>query len=146
MEAGGKKYQEMHVDGGTMAQVFVYPPSFNVREATEELGIVRERKLYVIRNSRLDTDWAEVDRRTLSIAGRAVSSLIHTQGVGDLYRIFSVATRDGFEFHLAYIPPDFNAPHKEEFDTDYMQALFTRARTMAKDGYPWEKTPPGYSP
>lgn len=25
VEAGGQKYQEMHVDGGAMAQVFVYP-------------------------------------------------------------------------------------------------------------------------
>ena len=25
--ANGKPYQEMHVDGGAMAQVFVYPPA-----------------------------------------------------------------------------------------------------------------------
>ena len=32
VEADGKQYQEMHVDGGTMAQVFLYPPSMNLRE------------------------------------------------------------------------------------------------------------------
>ena len=30
VEAGGKPYQEMHVDGGAMAQVFLYPPSIQV--------------------------------------------------------------------------------------------------------------------
>lgn len=33
VEAGGNKYQEMHVDGGTSAQVFVYPPSLRLKEA-----------------------------------------------------------------------------------------------------------------
>ena len=28
--ANGRSYQEMHVDGGTMAQVFVYPPLLHV--------------------------------------------------------------------------------------------------------------------
>lgn len=32
VEAGGQPRQEMHVDGGTVAQVFVYPPALNVAE------------------------------------------------------------------------------------------------------------------
>ena len=31
VEAGGRPYQEMHVDGGTVAQVFVYPAGLNLR-------------------------------------------------------------------------------------------------------------------
>ena len=31
VEADGKSYEEMHVDGGASAQVFVYPPGFGVR-------------------------------------------------------------------------------------------------------------------
>lgn len=69
VEVDGKTYQEMHVDGGTSSQVFVYPPSLNVGST----GIVRERRLYVIRNARLDPDWAQVERKTFSIAGRAPS-------------------------------------------------------------------------
>jgi hypothetical protein len=30
VEVDGKPYQEMHVDGGASAQVFVYPPSLHV--------------------------------------------------------------------------------------------------------------------
>lgn len=142
--AGGKQYQEMHVDGGAVAQVFVYPPSFKLKENAHKMGIDRERNLYVIRNARLDPDWSEVERRTLTIAGKAISSLIRTQGIGDLYRIYLNAQRDGLDYNLAYVPSTFNAPHKEDFDKDYMGQLFQTGYDAAVKGYPWAKTPPGY--
>ena len=104
----------------------------------------RERVLYVIRNARLDPNWASVDRRTMDIAARAVSSLIHTQGIGDLYRVYLIAERDDADFNLAYIPETFNVPHREEFDTEYMKALFQVGYEMAVQGYPWQKEPPGF--
>ncbi|MEW6037623.1 MAG: patatin-like phospholipase family protein [Pseudomonadota bacterium] len=143
VEAGGKRYQEMHVDGGAMAQVFVYPPSLRLGEAAKKEGVTRERRLYVIRNARLDPDWAQVDRQTLSIAGRAITSLIQTQGIGDLYKIYATAQRDGIDYNLAYIPKTFYAPHKEDFDTEYMRKLFQTGYDLAAKGYRWEKTPPG---
>ncbi len=144
VEAGGRTYQEMHVDGGTMTQVFVYPPSLNIRKLAADLKLQRERKVYIIRNSRLDPEWAQVDRRILSIVGRAITTLIHTQGLGDLFRIYLTTQRDGIDFHLAYIPASFDAPHEQEFDTEYMRALFKFGYDMAVPGYPWHKAPPGY--
>jgi hypothetical protein len=143
VEVDGKPYQEMHVDGGAMAQVFVYPPSLKLAEQAKQQGLVRERHLYVIRNARLDADWAEVDRQTLSIVGRAISSLIQTQGVGDLYKIYITAQRDGIDYNLAYIPQSFSAPHKEDFDSGYMRKLFQTGYDMAVKGYRWDKVPPG---
>ena len=63
---------------------------------------------------------------------------------GDLFRIHSVALRDGVDFNLAFIPPTFNAPHPDDFDTGYMTTLFQLGYDMAAKGYPWEKAPPGY--
>ena len=143
VEADGTRYQEMHVDGGAMAQVFVYPPSLKLGETAKQQGIVRERHLYVIRNARLDPDWAEVERQTFSIAGRAISSLIQTQGVGDLYKIYTTAQRDGIDYNLAYIPKTFYAPHKEDFDSEYMRKLFQTGYDLAVKGYRWDKVPPG---
>jgi predicted acylesterase/phospholipase RssA len=140
VEADGGQYQEMHVDGGAMAQVFLYPPSINISKSKAPQ---RERKAYIIRNSRLDTEWAQVERRTLSISARAVTSLIATQGVGDLYRIYATTQRDGVAFNLAYIPSTFNEPHPHEFDTEYMRKLYDLAYGMAVKGYPWDKVPPG---
>lgn len=144
VEVDGRPYQEMHVDGGAMAQVFVYPPSIDLDELSEARGGVRARTLYVVMNARLDPEWANTERRALSIAGRAITSMIHTQGVGDLYRIYLTAQRDQVDFKLAYIPASFEHPHREEFDTDYMRALYETGYRMAVQGYPWEQTPPDY--
>lgn len=146
VEADGKPYQEMHVDGGAIAQVFVYPSAIHVKEEASAAGFIRERRLYVIRNARLDPDWAEVERKTMSIAQRAISSLIHTQGIGDLYRIYTTTQRDGVDFNLAFIPPSFDAPHKEQFDTEYMRRLYGVGYAMAEKGFQWAKTPPGFEP
>ena len=143
VEAGGKRYQEMHVDGGTMAQVFVYPASMRISEEAAAVGVTRERRLYVIRNARLDPDWASVERSTMSIAGRSIASLIHSQGIGDTYRIYAVAQRDGVDFNLTFIPSSFNFPHKEEFDNEYMRKLYAVGYDQAAKGIPWAKTPPG---
>lgn len=146
VEAGGKKYQEMHVDGGASAQVFVYPPLLDFAElAGKDLtrSAQRERRAYVIRNGRLDPEWSQVERQTLSITGRAISSLIASQGIGDVYRIYSTTQRDGVDFNLAYIPKTFDAPHPHEFDTEYMRKLYELAYGLAVTGYRWQKAPPG---
>lgn len=137
-------FQEMHVDGGASTQVFLYPSSAAIKAA--ELGIKRRtnRQAYIIRNSRLDPRWSETERRTLSVAGKAISQLIQTQGIGDLYRIYSTAQSDDVGFNLAYIGSDFNEPHTEEFDTKYMNALFQYGYAQAIKGYPWSKYPPGF--
>ena len=141
VEVDGTAYEEMHVDGGASTQVFLYPPQLNVASS----GVSRERVLYVIRNARLDPEWAQVERQVMSIAGRAISSLIQTQGVGDLYRIYLTTQRDGFDFNLAYIPKSFTRTLKEPFETAYMQELFELGYDLAVAGYPWEKAPPGFT-
>jgi predicted acylesterase/phospholipase RssA len=140
----GQAYQEMHVDGGASAQVFIYPPGLHVAQISKENRITRDRRAFVIRNSRLDPDWADTKRATMSIAGRAVSSLIQNQGVGDLYRIYATTERDGVDFNLAYIPSSFDVPLPEPFDQHYMQELFKLGYELARSGYPWEKAPPGF--
>jgi len=139
VEAAGHAYQEMHVDGGATQQVFVLPAKFLLGKVAQ-----RDRTLYVIRNSRLSVASVQVERNTLSIARRAISSLIHTQGVGDLYQIAAIAKRDRGHFRLAYIPDSFVQPAPDDFDRDYMNALFLVAYQLGRDGYPWAKEPPGF--
>jgi hypothetical protein len=142
----GKQYQEMHVDGGASSQVFIYPPYFHMKEIAASKGFDRKRVLYIIRNDRLDPDWTDVHRRTLSIASKAISSLIHTQGNGDLYRMYLTASRDGLDYNLAFIPSDFTLVSKSQFDQAYMTQLFAKGYDAAVKGYPWQKFPPGYGP
>lgn len=142
----GVRHQEMHVDGGASRQVFMYPQTLHLQEAAGARGADRKRAVYIIRNARLDPDWASVDRRLMSIVGRSVSSLIQTQGLGDLNRMYLTSTRDKIDYNLAYIPRDFTAPKKSDFDVAYMTPLFERGRQLSAAGYPWAKYPPGYDP
>ncbi|MFG0275822.1 MAG: patatin-like phospholipase family protein [Phycisphaerales bacterium] len=145
VEAGGRRFDEMHVDGGATAQLFTYAAGVDARAAIERLGIDAPT-LYIIRNARLDPEWETVRPRLGAIIGRTITSLIRTQGLGDLYQSYLLSQRDGFDFRLAYIPEDFDLEPAESFDPVYMTALFERGRAAAADGYPWATAPPGYDP
>ncbi|HEX6092565.1 MAG TPA: patatin-like phospholipase family protein [Dongiaceae bacterium] len=137
VELDGKPYQELHVDGGAIAQMFLYPPSIDINKLTH-----RNRTAYLIRNAREDPEWQSVERQTLSIAGRAVSTMIHTSGTNDLLRIYFVTQRDGVDYNLAYIGSDFSHPEAGDFDKGYMNALFDYAYQQSRHGYSWKKVPP----
>ena len=150
VEADGQRFDEMHVDGGVMNQVFLYgsmldPQEF--RKNSNDDGLPnREARVYVIRNSQLKPDWQEVNPRVQSIGPRSISSLIKAQGIGDLFRIFTTARRDRLDFHLAFIPDSLDTNREDEFDNRVMNLLFDAGYDLAKRGYPWRKAPPGYFP
>ena len=142
VEAGEQSYDELHVDGGATSQVFLYPVGLNFDDVLDKLEIPGRPKVYIIRNARLDPMYEQVKPKTLPVAGRAISSIIRTQGIGDLYRIYLATLRDGLDFNLAYIPKDFTEKASEDFDTEYMRKLYELAFDMANEGYPWQKMPP----
>jgi hypothetical protein len=74
----GKTYQEMHVDGGAFAQTFLYPSALTRNRAQRKRTgqPVVEARAFIIRNGRLDPEWAAAERRTLGIAGRAISTMM----------------------------------------------------------------------
>jgi predicted patatin/cPLA2 family phospholipase len=144
VEAEGKQYDELHVDGGTGSQVFVYPAAIDWEYITEKLKVQGKPQVYVIRNSFLDPDYRGITRNVMPIASRTIDSLIRTQGVGDLYQIYALCERDGNDFNLAYIPSDFTEDPSEGFDPVYMKKLLERGYQMALDGYPWQHAPPGF--
>ena len=139
VEVDGAKYQELHVDGGAIAQLFLYPPSIDLKNA----GVKRERHAYIIRNARLDPDYAVTERRTISVAGRAVSTMLSASGHNDVLRTYFVTQRDGVDYNLAYIGTDFQMTEKGQFEQPYMRALYDYGFEQAKAGRAWHKTPPG---
>ena len=92
----------------------------------------------------LEPRYTEVENKIFTIMGRSLSSMIRTQGIGNMYEIYLMAKRDDLAYHLAYIPGSFTDESNEAFDPVYMKRLFDLAFETAKDGYPWEKVPPGY--
>ncbi len=140
--AGGAVYDEMHVDGGATREVFLVPTQFMAKKTDSALGINPIRRAYIIRNGHVAPEYKPVTAKTLSIAGRAVSSLIKSQGVGDLYELYVFAQRNGIDYNLAYIPGDFLDTSTQAFDPVYMTKLYDLGFKLAQAGYPWKKTPP----
>lgn len=139
VELDGKKYQELHVDGGAIAQLFLYPPSIDMSAS----NIKRERYAYIIRNARLDPDYAMAERRTITIAGRAIATMLAASGVNDVLRTYFVSKRDKVDYNLTYIGRDFDFPKKGEFDQAYMNALYEYGVREIVEGRAWHKAPPG---
>jgi len=109
-----------------------------------QVGLKGKSRIYVIRNSFIKPDWKTVKPKIVPILGNTISTLIRTQGLGDLYRIYLGAQRDGMDYNLAFIPS--NEKPKEVFDPEYMGKLFDLGYQMTKNGYLWEKVPPGFEP
>lgn len=141
----GARLQEMHVDGGAFAQAFLYPPSLtrDRRERIRRRQPVADITAYVIRNARLDPDWSVVERRTLGIAGRAISTMIAASGQNDLTRIYNTTQQDQVAFRLAFIGTDFDRQLTTPFEQAYMRALFANGLARAQAGFPWAPSPPG---
>lgn len=137
VEAEGRRYSEMHVDGGVTAQLFLYPSSVDWRQVTQRLRVIGKPTLYVVRNAKLTPEWNPVQRNLLQIAGATISTLIRTQGVGDLAQTYLNAQRDGLEFRLTYIPSTFNVVPRQPFDREYMQQLHVTGYRAARDGTAW---------
>jgi len=149
VQAAGQEYDEMHVDGGVKAEVMLYGEAISFFTASKKLGPLmpqRPRKLYLIRNAQVAPEYASIKPHLWAIGPRAISSLTKNQGVGDLYRLYVLAQRDGIDYNLAFIPLDFHSKRNSEFDTKYMNQEFELAYNLARPGYKWHKYPPGYEP
>ena len=142
VEVDGEQYDEMHVDGGTSSQVFLYPPQLDHKILSEILKRDIEAHIYVIRNARLDPAWKTVKPRLASIAAGTISTLILNQGMGNIELMYFLAMRDGYDYNLAYIPSEFKEEPKETFDPAYMKKLFDVGYKLARTGYAWQKIPP----
>ena len=142
VELDGKKYQEMHVDGGAVAQLFVYPASIDISKS----GIRRERHAYIIRNGKLDPNYSASKRQTLSVAGRSISTMLTASGKNDVLRVYFLAKRDGIDYNLAYIGSDFTTTEAGAFEPPYMRALYDYGYQQGRAGGGWHKVPPQVEP
>ena len=136
----GRTYDEMHVDGGTAAQMFLYPSNVDWRELQEDLNVQGRPQAYIIRNSQVRPEYSPVDPKLPAIAAKTIDTLIRNQGVGDAYRIYALADRDGVDVFITWIPRDaVDVESDEVFDPDYMSALFDLAARRTLNGETWKQ-------
>lgn len=147
VEAAGKTFTEMHVDGGLEAQVMIYENALAPFSRISGLPEgARRRTIYIVRNQKISAEWQHVQPLLTKIAIRSIDSLTKSQGIGDLFRLYLYSERDKMEYHLAYIPHTFTETPKTAFDNAYMKKLFAVGEKLGEKGYSWHRYPPEYEP
>ncbi len=142
----GKRYDEMHTDGGTVAQVFSTAGTMDLGAAAEAAGRTDREgyrgTLYIIRNGKLGPEPQAVRRRLPEITGRAISTMIKYSAFNDLHRIRASTENEKLGFRFIAIPDEFESQADEPFDPEEMQRLFELGYKMGLSGNAWRDTPP----
>jgi predicted acylesterase/phospholipase RssA len=141
VEAHGKHFQEMHVDGGVGGQLFVAPPA--LMESSSGYR-VPATQLYIVVNSGLGREFEVVDRSTPAILAQTVGTAVKADLRLMLDRTYVAAKNSGVGFNVATIPADFYAPSRGPFDPDYMKALFKAGFDQGNSANPFAGKPPPY--
>lgn len=146
VEVDDSRYDEMHVDGGVMTQVFFYGFTLDLISAVREVKpeIRRNRgRIYILRNGSLGVRPSITERKLLDITNRTLDNMVRAMSWGDLYRVYTITRDRGIDFNYAAIPDDFDWQGKETFDKAEMNRLYQVGYELARNGYDWRKVPPG---
>lgn len=145
VEADGQHYQEMHVDGGSTANVFHVGQMIDYKKLRAELkdvSLEMPRRTYLIRNGLVRPDYQSVKPKLIPIAGRSVATMLKANNSGDMFRIYALCKIEGMEFNIAYIPDEHHPEAKEIFDKAEMAKVFDLGFRKAVSGTAWSKTLP----
>jgi predicted acylesterase/phospholipase RssA len=141
VEANGKRFAEMHVDGGLGGQFFVAPAALMATNSDYRLPATQ---LYIVVNTGLERDFTVVERFAPSILTQAVGAAVKFDTRLMLTVAYALAKRSGVEFNVATIPTSFHVPSKGAFDPVYMTALFKTGDEQGRSANPFSSVPPPY--
>ena len=95
VEADGRRYDEMHVDGGVGARVFLSAGVFRTSLLRSRAGRgAGADDIYGIHNGQLSRERNPTQRSLRDIAMRVLQASGRAGVVGDLFRIYAIARRE----------------------------------------------------
>lgn len=139
-EGQGRRFQEMHVDGGVTAPVLTLPDALMFRERAWPAS--GRMNIYILVNKKLEGNFELVSNSTIDVASRSISAITQAQTRSVILSTYDFARRNRLGFHLSYIERDYPAPETQGFDTAYMRALYQYGYDKAATGHAWTATPP----
>jgi len=148
VEADGRRYDEMHVDGGVGARVFYSGGLFRPAIIRQRGGHGAEEgreDIFVIHNGQIRPPPQPTRRTVVGITARVLDASSRSAVIGALHRIHSIAQAEQASFHWVTIPEDITVTSEETFDPVAMQALYDVGYRSALAGAQWETRPPGHA-
>ncbi|MCK1740868.1 patatin-like phospholipase family protein [Bradyrhizobium sp. 139] len=138
-EGQGRRFQEMHVDGGVTAPVLTLPEALL---SQDRLPGNARMNIYILVNKKIERNFELVSNSTIDVASRSLSSITQSQTRSIIFSTYDFAKRNHLGFHLSYIARDYPAPPSEGFDTAYMRALYQYGYEKAASGQAWTSALP----
>jgi hypothetical protein len=141
VEGEGRRFAEMHVDGGVRANLLVVPESFLLSSVPPVLPGTYPR-VYIVLNSKLDQEFEVVQSRALQIVSRSFGTAVKANTQNTLIATYDFARRNRWDFNLAAIDGDYPTTTSYGFDSNYMRGLYQYGYEQGSRGNPWRKTLP----
>lgn len=135
VEAGGHQYQEMHVDGGVAAPLFLMPEALlHWRNLGNRL---RRGRVYVIVNTVLEPSPRSTVPGVASIMGRSFETMLRFSYRQALSLASGFCARHNLPLSVASIPSSFDGLNMLKFDTVTMRKIFDAAVELAMAEKVW---------
>ncbi len=143
VEANGRRFKEMHVDGGATTQVFILP---DVILATG-MGLANPRgaptHVWVVINNHITPQFEVVESGLLPTISRSFSTLIKSSSKQTLFATAEFVGRE--RFNLTFIDNRFDEWLKTNYGPDvtpgfnetYMRALYRYGNEKVRSGRAW---------
>ncbi len=134
-EGGMTRHQEMHVDGGVAAPLFLMPDALlRWRDLGQRL---RRGRVYVIFNTVLDPSPRTTPTGVTSIMGRSFETMLRFSYRQALSVAAAFCARHNLPLWVASIPSAFSDFNMMKFDTAAMKRTFDDAEALAIAGRLW---------
>ena len=139
VEAQGRHFAEMHVDGGVTTNVLILPEAVLV-SGTPVFPPDARPKVYIVMNGKLSPDFEVVTASTLPIVTRSFETSVRANTRNTLLASYQFAKGRNWEFNLTSVNPDYPKPNSIGFDQAYMQQLFDYDHQRGRSGIIWQST------
>ena len=144
VEENGKRYEELHVDGGLATQVFFDIAKTDFGALSDSLGLQNKPYVHVIRNGLLNVPYQVTPDKGIALLTRTLSSMTVRQTRGDLYRMMYFSQEYDLDLSFTFIDDDFEGHKttKKMFDLQYMTLLYDYGYNKVKHDAVWSKDVP----
>ena len=141
VEGEGRRFEEMHVDGGVRANLLVVPESLLLSSVPPPTSGVHPR-VYIVINNKLEQDFEIVEGKALTIVSRSFTTAVKANTQNTLIATYDFARRNRWDFNLASIDADYPTTTSMGFDRGYMMQLYQYGYEKGREGPAWRKTLP----
>lgn len=139
VEGEGRRFAEMHVDGGVTANVLIVPEAM-LLSGTPLFAPDARPKVYIVMNGKLAPEFEVVQASTLPIVRRSFATSVRANTRNTLLASYQFSKRRNWEFNLASIDPEYPKSESAGFDPIYMRQLFEYGYQRGQSGQLWQPT------